>query len=333
MPAHPAGPRHEDLAHAAPIGEPPADLNALSESVWPATAARVDGVLELAGVPVTQAVAEYGSPLFLLDERHFRQAARAYAQAYAGADVYYAAKAFLSGRIARWADEEGLRIDVCTMGELEVALRAGVSGDRLLFHGNNKSEQELRRALEAGVSRIVADSFDEIGRLSRLAEQTGVRPNVLVRVTVGVEAHTHEFIATAHEDQKFGLALAGGVAASAAKAVAEDPHLNLIGLHSHIGSQIFDAAGFEVAAHRMAGLVADLVTDGHRIEELNLGGGMGIAYTPDDDPRGCRTWPSSCSRSSPASVNWPGSRCRVWPWNRAGPLSAVPGSPSTRWAR
>lgn len=284
MPAHPAGPRHEDLTHAAPIGEPPADLNALSESVWPATAARVDGVLELAGVPVTQAVAEYGSPLFLLDERHFRQAARAYAQAYAGADVYYAAKAFLSGRIARWADEEGLRIDVCTMGELEVALRAGVSGDRLLFHGNNKSEQELRRALEAGVSRIVADSFDEIGRLSRLAEQTGVRPNVLVRVTVGVEAHTHEFIATAHEDQKFGLALAGGVAASAAKAVAEDPHLNLIGLHSHIGSQIFDAAGFEVAAHRMAGLVADLVTDGHRIEELNLGGGMGIAYTPDDDP-------------------------------------------------
>jgi diaminopimelate decarboxylase len=99
-----------------------------------------------------------------------------------------------------------------------------------------------------------------------------------------VEAHTHEFIATAHEDQKFGLALSGGVAASAAKAVADDPHLNLIGLHSHIGSQIFDAAGFEVAAHRMAGLVADLVTDGHRIEELNLGGGMGIAYIPDDDP-------------------------------------------------
>ncbi len=169
MPAHPAGPRHEDLTHSAPIGEPPADLNALSESVWPSTAARVDGVLQLAGIPVTEAVAEYGSPLFLLDERHFRQAARAYAQAYAGADVYYAAKAFLSGRIARWADEEGLRIDVCTMGELEVALRAGVSGDRLLFHGNNKSEQELRRALDVGVGRIVADSFDEIGRLSRLA--------------------------------------------------------------------------------------------------------------------------------------------------------------------
>jgi diaminopimelate decarboxylase len=284
MPAHPAGPRHEDLVHAAAIGEAPSDLNALSASIWPLTAQRADGVLCVAGVPVTDAVAEFGSPVFVLDEQHFRAAARTYAQAYAGADVYYAAKAFLTTRIARWAVEEGLRIDVCTLGEMEVALRAGVSGENLLFHGNNKSVAELRRALEVGVGRIVIDSFTEIERLAALAGEVGVRPQVLVRVTVGVEAHTHEFIATAHEDQKFGLALAGGVAADAARAVAAEPALELIGLHSHIGSQIFDAAGFEVAAHRMAGLVAELAHAGITVAELNLGGGMGIAYTDDDDP-------------------------------------------------
>jgi diaminopimelate decarboxylase len=284
MPAHPAGPRHEDIVHAAAIGEVPDDLNVLSPQVWPLTAQRTDGVLTVAGVSASEAVAQFGSPLFVLDEQHFRTAARTYAEAYAGADVYYAAKAFLTTRIAQWAVAEGLRIDVCTLGEMEVALRAGVSGGQLLFHGNNKSELELRRALEVGVGRIVVDSFTEIERLAALAEQLGVRPKVLVRVTVGVEAHTHEFIATAHEDQKFGLALAGGVAAAAAAAVDAEPSLELIGLHSHIGSQIFDAAGFEVAAHRMAGLVAQLVTEGIAVAELNLGGGMGIAYVDDDDP-------------------------------------------------
>ncbi|MEZ5186390.1 MAG: diaminopimelate decarboxylase [Candidatus Nanopelagicales bacterium] len=284
MPAHPAGPRHEDILHGANVGEPPADVNALDEAVWPMGARRRDGVLEIAGVPVGRAVLDYGSPVFILDEQHFRTSARNYISAYTHAEVYYAAKAFFSGRVARWADEEGLRIDVCTLGEMEIALRAGVAGDRLLFHGNNKSEYELRRALDAGVGRIVVDSFQEIERLSALAAELGVRPKLLVRVTVGVEAHTHEFIATAHEDQKFGLALAGGVAAAAAEAVLADPHLDLVGLHSHIGSQIFDSSGFEVAAHRMAGLVAQLVSDGHAIGELNLGGGMGIAYTCDDDP-------------------------------------------------
>ena len=154
---------------------------------------------------------------------------------------------------------------------------------------------------------------------------------MLVRVTVGVEAHTHEFIATAHEDQKFGLALADGAAASAAKAVAEDPHLNLIGLHSHIGSQIFDAAGFEVAAHRMAGLVADLVTDGHRIEEPEPRRWNGHRLHPDDDPR-VQDMAKQLQSIVTASVNWPGSRRRL-AVEPGGPLSAVPGSPSTRWAR
>ena len=270
--------------HGASLSEPPADLNALDARIWPRSADREGGAITVAGVPVTEAVAQYGSPLFVLDEEHFRAVAREYVEAYAGADVYYAAKAFLSAAIARWADEEGLRLDVCTLGEMELGLRAGVAPARMLFHGNNKSAEELSRALEAGVSRIVVDSFDEIDRLSALAGQSGVRPNVLVRVTVGVEAHTHEFIATAHEDQKFGLALADGVAARAARTVAADPNLELVGLHSHIGSQIFDAAGFEVAAHRMAGLVAELSGEGLQIAELNLGGGMGIAYTSDDDP-------------------------------------------------
>lgn len=284
MPAHPAGPRHEDIVHGVAVAQAPADLNALVASVWPLTARRVDGVLAVGSVPVTQAVAEHGSPLFVLDEEHFRASARTYAQAYADADVYYAAKAFLSGTIARWADQEGLRFDVCTMGEMEVALRAGVDPARILFHGNNKSPAELRRALEVGIGRIVVDSMLEIERLAGLAVELGVRPKVLVRVTVGVEAHTHEFIATAHEDQKFGLALAGGVAAAAAQKVAQDPALDLVGLHSHIGSQIFDASGFEVAAHRMAGLVAELGAAGHPVDELNLGGGMGIAYVEADDP-------------------------------------------------
>ncbi len=284
MPAHPAGPRHEDILHPAVLGDPPSDLNRLDAAVWPMHADRVDGVLTVAGVPVTDAVARFGSPVFLLDEQHFRMAARTYVQAYAGADVYYAGKALLTGRIAQWATEEGLRIDVCTGGEMEIALRAGVDASRLLFHGNNKSEAELRRALQVGVGRIVIDSFDEIDRLCTLAAELDVRPRLLVRVTVGVEAHTHEFIATAHEDQKFGLALAGGVAASAARRIADEPHLHLVGLHSHIGSQIFDAAGFEVAAHRMAALVAELAAEGHEIAELNLGGGMGIAYTSADDP-------------------------------------------------
>lgn len=284
MPAHPAGPRHEDILHPAALGEPPADLNALEEAVWPLNSSRREGELTVAGVPISAVMQQYGSPVFVLDEQHFRAAAREYAQAYAGQDVYYAAKAFLAGRIAQWADEEGLRIDVCTRGEMEIALRAGIDPARILFHGNNKSTAELRRALEVGLGRIVVDSFDEIDRLRALAQELGVRPQLLVRVTVGVEAHTHEFIATAHEDQKFGLALAGGVAAEAARLIAEDPDLDLVGLHSHIGSQIFDAAGFEVAAHRMAGLVAELVTQGHPIAELNLGGGMGIAYTPADDP-------------------------------------------------
>lgn len=232
--------------------------------------------------------ADFGSPLFILDEADFRERAASFRAAYAAgaapATVYYAAKAFLATTVARWVEEEGLGLDVASGGELAVALAAGFPADRIILHGNNKSLAEIERALEAGVGLIVIDSMTEIGRVAEAAQRLGVIAPVLVRVTVGVEAHTHEFIATAHEDQKFGLSLAEGEAAAAVRAIVAEPSLRFVGLHSHIGSQIFDASGFEIAAGRIVDLVTDLADDGLAVEIIDLGGGMGISYTPADDP-------------------------------------------------
>jgi diaminopimelate decarboxylase len=292
MRAHPAGPRHGEQVSSADLPEIPVSgdsLHALSHHIWPTSAERnADGAMVLAGVDVRDAVTEYGSPLFILDEQDVRTRARAYQQAYASAGagmVYYAAKAFLSTKIATWVTEEGLGIDVASGGELAVALRAGVAGERLLMHGNNKSQAEIDQAVAAGVRCLVIDSFEDIVRIADAADRLGVVQSVLVRVTVGVEAHTHEFIATAHEDQKFGLSMASGDAEEAVRRIVKLPTLNFIGLHSHIGSQIFDASGFEVAAARVVVLAKRLWEDqGVEIAELNLGGGMGIAYTERDDP-------------------------------------------------
>ena len=242
----------------------------------------------LGGVDVRDLAQEFGTPLFVLDEADVRWRARAFRDAYAEAGaswVFYAAKAFLSVAVARWVHEEGLGIDVASGGELAVAMRAGVPGEALLMHGNNKSMAELQTAVEYGVGRIVIDSFEEIARTAEAAAQAGVVQQVLVRATVGVEAHTHEYIATAHEDQKFGLSASGGAAEEAVRRIAKLPSLTLVGLHSHIGSQIFDAAGFEVAAARVVALAQRIYDEqGIEIEELNLGGGMGIAYLDSDDP-------------------------------------------------
>jgi diaminopimelate decarboxylase len=187
--------------------------------------------------------------------------------------------------LAGWVRDEGLSLDVSSGGELAVALAAGFPAERILMHGNNKSPAELAAAVGAGVGRIVVDSDYEIARLAHAAEAAGVRQRVLVRATVGVEAHTHEFIATAHEDQKFGFSLASGAALEAVRRVVALPSLELVGLHSHIGSQIFDTAGFEVAAHRVVGLLGAIRDAlGVTVPELDLGGGLGIAYTTDDDP-------------------------------------------------
>ncbi|MFZ0322500.1 MAG: diaminopimelate decarboxylase [Actinomycetes bacterium] len=285
MRAHPAGPRHADqLVEPLATGAPD-DVNFVDPAIWPAGLVRdSSGQLVLHGRSLSELVGTFGTPLMLLDETDFKRRAVRYRRVF-GEHVFYAGKAFLTTQVARWVDECGLGLDVATGGELAVAVRAGFPAERMLMHGNNKSVEELRAAVGAGVGRIVIDSFDEIDRLSRVCVELGRRPRVLVRVTVGVEAHTHEYIATAHEDQKFGFSLAGGAAAAAVAAVLEHPSLELIGLHSHIGSQIFDTGGFEVAAHRALALMAQ-VRGAHGVEllELNLGGGLGIAYVAGDDP-------------------------------------------------
>ena len=275
-----------DFAGSSPVWlRQPADVNALVPVLWPSTATKVDGVLRVGGMSVADVVANVNTPAYLLDEEDFRARARAFRDGFSDYDVYYAGKAFLSVAVARWVAEEGLCLDVCSNGELTVALRAGVEPARIGYHGNNKSAMELRRAVHEGVGRIIVDSFHEIDRVADVAAQLGVRQPVMVRVTAGVEAHTHEFIATAHEDQKFGFSISSGDAYEAAKAVLGHASLDLRGLHSHIGSQIFDTSGWEVAARRVLTLHAQIADEMHHtMPELDLGGGFGIAYTTQDDP-------------------------------------------------
>ncbi|MGN6472866.1 MAG: diaminopimelate decarboxylase [Mycobacteriales bacterium] len=287
MRAHPAGALHGDVTPPPhPLGPPPESLGELDARIWPLGTERRPDVVHLGGCDVRDLATQHGTPAYVLVEDDVRARCRGYRAAFGeDTDIYYAAKAFLSKGFAGWVEEEGLSLDVSSGGELATALAAGFPADRILMHGNNKSRDELEAAVGAGVGRIVVDSDHEIARLAHVAEAVGIRQRVLVRVTVGVEAHTHEFIATAHEDQKFGFSLAGGAALEAVRRVAMLPSLELVGLHSHIGSQIFDTAGFEVAAHRVVGLLAT-VRDaiGVTLPELDLGGGLGIAYTADDDP-------------------------------------------------
>ncbi|WP_396931729.1 diaminopimelate decarboxylase [Mycolicibacterium sp.] len=294
MNAHPAGPRHaEEIHHGGAPQQPQtaAEALALAPNVWPRNLVRKDdGEVSIAGVTVTDLAAEYGTPLFVIDEDDFRGRCREIAAAFGGGhNVHYASKAFLCTEIAHWVDQEGLSLDVASGGELAVALHANFPADRIALHGNNKSVDELITAVKAGVGHIVLDSMTEIERLDAIAGEAGVVQDVLLRVTVGVEAHTHEFIATAHEDQKFGLSLTSGAAMDAVRRVFATDHLRLVGLHSHIGSQIFDVAGFELAAHRVIGLLRDVVAEfgvdkTAQMAIVDLGGGLGISYLPQEDP-------------------------------------------------
>ncbi|MCL1869387.1 MAG: diaminopimelate decarboxylase [Promicromonosporaceae bacterium] len=279
-------------------------MSTASGTPWPASAVRDDdGALVVGGVTAPALAAEHGTPAYVLDEGEFRARARAYQGAFtdafaaigAGVDVYYAGKALLTVAVARWAREEGLRVDTASGGELAVALRAGVPGAELGLHGNNKSDAELQAALDNGVGRIIVDSLGEIDRLADLAEARGVVAPVMVRVTTGVHAGGHEFISTAHEDQKFGLSVNAGPdggdspAVLALLRILARPSLKLLGIHSHIGSQILDSAGFGEAARTVLRLRAHLgVRTGVLVDEVDLGGGYGIAYLPQDqeiDPR------------------------------------------------
>ncbi|BCJ60514.1 diaminopimelate decarboxylase [Micromonospora endophytica] len=287
MRAHEAGALHGDIGNRGPAWlRTPDDVNALTPQLWSRHTTRGDdGALAVAGLGVREIAAEFGTPVYVLDSDDLRSRCRDFQAAFPDEDIYYAGKAFLCRAVVRMIAEEGMFLDVCSGGELAVALAGGMPPERIGFHGNNKSVAELSRALDAGVGRIIVDSFAEIERLTVLARERGVRPRVLIRVTVGVEAHTHEFIATAHEDQKFGFSLAGGAAIAAALRILDEDVLELRGLHSHIGSQIFDTSGFEVSARRVLALQAQ-IRDARGVElpELDLGGGFGIAYTTQDDP-------------------------------------------------
>lgn len=260
---------------------------------------RDDGVVEVGGVGVDALAAQQGTPAYVLDEADFRARARGYRTAFAtafaevgtGVDVYYAGKALLTVAVARWAREEGLRVDTASGGELAVALRAGVPGAEIGLHGNNKSDAEILAALDAGVGRIIVDSLVEIDRVAALAGSRGLVAPIMVRVTTGVHAGGHEYISTAHEDQKFGLSVnpgpdgGDGPAMRALLAAVERPELHLLGIHSHIGSQILDPAGFEAAARVVLRLRAELAErTGVLVGEVDLGGGYGIAYLPGEVP-------------------------------------------------
>ena len=295
MRSHEAGALHADGYGGPPLYLPfPTDVNALLPQLWPHSVCRdAEGRLTVAGLDVVSIAGEFGTAAYVVDESDFRARARAYRDEFTapfervcgGADVYYAGKAFLCTAVAKWVAQEGLSLDVCSGGELAVARRAGFPAERIGFHGNNKSLTEIRDALDYGVGRIVVDSFIEIERVAQIAADLGVVAPVMIRVTVGVEAHTHEFIATGHEDQKFGFSLSGGQALDAARAVLSHDTLDLRGLHSHIGSQIFDTGGFEMSARRLIGLHAQIANElGHHSPEIDLGGGFGMAYTSQHTP-------------------------------------------------
>jgi diaminopimelate decarboxylase len=247
------------------------------------------GELDIAGVLATQLAADYGTPLFVVDESDFKARAKGWKNALNSAFgvtdgmVYYAAKSFVCKEIARWVSETGIGLDVCTGGEMAVAIAAGFPMDRVELHGNNKSENEIRTAIEVGIGTIVVDSFHEIERVSRIAAELGKVQKIYIRVTPGVEAHTHEFISTAHEDVKFGFSIASGAAWTAIQEIRKISSLNLAGLHSHIGSQIFASEGFAAAAVKVIAVLAKYRdVFGSELPELDLGGGYGIAYMPGE---------------------------------------------------
>lgn len=297
MRAHPAGPRHGEVVNQSGLPQKPtvSAMNEINLDIWPISSARASsGAVEIGGVSVSEIAKEFATPIFIMDVSDLKYRANEFLNNFSThlnqplekpTQIYYASKAFISTFVAKTLYEIGLKIDVCTEGELRCALQAGVAPDSILMHGNNKSEQELQLGVEHEIGLFVIDSLIEIERLQSIAEKANKTVKVLIRLTTGVEAHTHEFIATAHEDQKFGFSIQSGQAQDAVKAVIDSKNLELIGFHSHIGSQIFDSAGFEVAANRIVEFTKLMQEKfNFKISMLNLGGGMGIAYLPDDSP-------------------------------------------------
>jgi len=257
----------------------------MATNMWSKNSTLTEGILNLSGIPAAQLAKDFGTPAFFLDEDAYRSRAIAWRDGlnsqfgtHAGT-IYYAAKSFICTAVAQWIAEIGIGIDVCTGGELAAALAGGIHPTKIEFHGNNKSVAEIDRAVSVGVKTIVMDSLIEIERVAAAAKQHGVRQSVMLRLTPGIEAHTHEKISTAHEDVKFGFSIASGAAWSAVEAVAQRPELELLGVHCHIGSQIFGTEAHEIATDRLIGFMAKYRdTYGTQLPELDLGGGFGIAY-------------------------------------------------------
>ncbi len=245
------------------------------------------GHLTIGGCDAVELARTYGTPLYVFDEEAVRQRAAEYRQALsslADSEVIYAGKAFLTVGMAALVKQLGLGLDVVSGGELFTALQASFPPERIFFHGNNKSESELNAALDADVGRIVVDSLYELQQLSQLARARGVTARIYLRLTPGVEAHTHSYIQTGQSDSKFGLAIAGGAAMKAVRQAQELANIQLLGVHCHIGSQIFDTSAFDATVLLMMDFMAAAAQEGHYIKELDLGGGLGIRHTDDDDP-------------------------------------------------
>jgi diaminopimelate decarboxylase len=243
-----------------------------------------EGRLSVGGCDVLDLADQYGTPLFVYDEQHLRNRCHEALSAF-GDGVAYGGKAFLCREMARLVNEEGLHLDVATGGEAYVALMAGVPPDRMVLHGNNKSDEEIGTALHAGVGRIVIDSFADLDRIERVAGELGGTPKVSIRVTPGVEAHTHEYVMTGQVDSKFGLGLQSGAAAEAVRRVKDSPVMELVGIHAHIGSQIFLLNSFDKAIELLAPFVRDA-----GVEELCLGGGLGVAYVEGEQAPTITDW-------------------------------------------
>lgn len=255
--------------------------------IWPTTVRRINGELFIGGLSLQELASQYGTPVYLLDEEDMRARAAAWKKAannafdnLGGADVYYAGKAFLSVAVARAMRDEGLCIDTCSEGELRTALAADVPPARIGLHGNNKSCEEIELALESGIAHLVVDSLAELALIETIAARKKLVAPVMLRVTTGVHAGGHEYISTATEDQKFGLSISGGMARRAIQEAAISRHINLVGLHSHIGSQIHALQGFEIAARSLLELRAEAMKEtGMNIPEIDFGGGFGVRYT------------------------------------------------------
>lgn len=253
-----------------------------------------DGSLKIAGVDAVEMAQRFGTPLFVYDEEHIRARCREARLAFPDG-VAYASKAFLCAAVAKLAHEEGMHIDVASGGEMHVALRAGVPAKRLVLHGNNKSSAELRYAMKEKVHRIVVDSFDEMDRIEEIVAEGLDAPDILLRITPGVEAHTHEFVMTGQDDSKFGFGVRAGHAKVAIERASTSKAMNLIGLHAHVGSQVFDVSSFEKVIEVLAPIFNPL-----GLEELCIGGGLGVAYIEGEESSNLLEWGAAIQRACKA---------------------------------